>query len=553
MSSTTVAIELMSDHMDVVTVRSGRAIAGRRISIALPSESTAWSKAVRECGAKLKEIAVELGVAGRPTRIVYRSPTQAVDLASFELRGANQACAAAKLPFLEALPYSATSAVCHAAPVGRDRGSKGRWHVVVAADRLDVIRAMAETVEGAGLKFLSATPLDAAIMARVVRCALRHGGPQHGWLHFGKHSSFFVLGGHGVVRFERSIALGVETIVQSLTRPIRMPDRDEPVELEHAAAKAILHQHGIPDSDEPVHKEFGLTSREIMPQIQPVLQRYVVELRQSLRFGLAETERESIAITVGGPGSRIPGLAELIAWELKLQFTADPSYADYDYNEPATPRSELLDALERHSFLNELNLQPKESARRQQITYLRRWLWSGAAAALVMIGADGLRYGAALGKVRSKESALATEVAGLEALQKSYQTLTAAMTEMGALDRMITDEVGLRANLGAILHELSRLTPESIRLTSIRFSREDEGTLVRLYGRAVATKTGKATELEPYIESLKKSPLIQSAELRNVETGLLGPSEGQRFEASFSLILAPDQEPVAVAGGGTEP
>ncbi len=555
MSATKVAIELMSDHMDVVTIRSGRTIAGRRIPIALPSEPTAWAKAVRDCGPKLKEAVAELGAAGRSTRIVYRSPTQAVDLASFELRSSNQACVAAKLPCVEALPYSATSAICHAAPVGRDRGAKGRWHIVVAADRMDVIRAMVETVEAAGLKFTSATPLDAAMMARLVRRALSHGGPQHGWLHFGKHNSFFVLGGQGVVRFERSISLGVETIVQSLTRPIRMPDRDEPIELEHDTAKAILHNHGIPDSDEPVHEEYGLTSREIMPTIQPVLQRYVVELRQSLRFGLPESERESIAITVSGPGSCIPGLAELIAWELKLQFSPDPAYAEYAYNDPATAKSEMLDALERPGFLDQLNLQPAESARRRQTARLRRWLWAGASATLVMIGADGLRFGAILAKASARESALATQVAGFESLRKTHQTLAAALVEMSVLERTIVDEVGLRPNLGAVLHELSRLTPESIRLTSIRFSREDEGMLVRLYGRAlqVATKTGKATELEPYIESLKGSPLIQTAELRNVEVGLLGPSEGQRFEASFTLILAPDEAPVAVVEGETRP
>ena len=72
----------------------------------------------------------------------------------------------------EALRYSAASAVCQAVAVGRDRsGSKRQTHVVVAAERLDVVRALVEMIESAGLTFDSATPIDAAIMAGLLRKA----------------------------------------------------------------------------------------------------------------------------------------------------------------------------------------------------------------------------------------------------------------------------------------------------------------------------------------------------------------------------------------------
>jgi Tfp pilus assembly PilM family ATPase len=221
-SSTTVAIELLSDRIDVAAIKGGRVLSSRRIPVDLPSEPTAWVKAIHEAADKLRPVIEEMSVTGAPARLVYRSPTQAVDLASFELRAASQACAAATLPCLESLPYSGTAAICDATAVGRDQsGSNRRWHVVVAAERVDVARTLVELIEAAGLTFESLVPMDAAIMAKLVHRALEYKGAQHGWLHFGKHSSFFVIGGQGRVRFERSIGLGVETIVQSLTRPIR--------------------------------------------------------------------------------------------------------------------------------------------------------------------------------------------------------------------------------------------------------------------------------------------------------------------------------------------
>jgi hypothetical protein len=541
-SSTTVAIELLSDRIDVATIKGGRVLNSRRIPVELASDPTNWAKGVRDTVGSLRSAVEEMGVTGAPARLLYRSPTQAVDLASFELRSAGQACAAAKLPCLEALPYAEASALCEAVTVGRDRsGPNRRWHVIVAAERIDVARTMVETLEAAGLKFESAVPIDAAIMAGLVSRALNHAGPQHGWLHFGKHSSFFIIGGQGRVSFARSIALGVETIVQSLTRPIRLPD-EEAVELDHETAKQIVHEHGIPDTDEPVHDAPMLTRRHIMPQIQPVLQRYVIELRQSLRFGLPEKERDSIDITVSGPGSTIPGLSELVAWELKLKIAPDPQYASFDYRVPAGKGSELLDALNDQAFLQCVNLQPGDTASRRHIDHLRRWMWAGAATALAVVALDGFRLQSRLGDARRDAETLGAAVAEHKSLEKTHQKLIAALGAMGELEQVMFEEIGVRADLRAILHELSRLAPESVRLNSMRFNREDNWIKAKLYGQAAQIAGTGRTELEPFIEAIKNSPLFDNAVLRNVEVGRVGAQEGQRFEATFQVVLAPDPD-----------
>jgi Tfp pilus assembly protein PilN len=551
-SSTTVAIELLSDRIDVAAIKGGRVLSSRRIDVDLPSEATKWSKAGREAGDSLRSAVAELSVIGAPARVLYRSPTQAVDLASFELRSPTQACAAALLPCLESLPYSGSAALSEAMAVGRDRnGSNRRWHVVVAADRIDVIRTMVEMVESAGLTFHSATPIDAAMMARVVDRALRHSGPLRGWLHFGQHSSFFVIGGQGEVRFERSISLGVETIVQSLTRPIRLLD-EEAVELDREAARKIVHEHGIPDTDEPVHDSPTLTRRHIMPQIQPVLQRYVVEVRQSLRFGLPENERSSIGITVGGPGSTVPGLSELIAWELKLEMEPDPEYASFDYRSPASPGSQLLDAMKDRPFLDRINLQPVDTATRRHIGRLRRWMWAGAAVALAVVGFDGFRLHWRLGDTRTEAQTLRAAVAELESLEQTHQKLIAALGALGDVERALVEETRVRCDLRAVLHELSRLAPESVRINSMRFNSGGNAIVVRLHGQAAQVDGAGRTELEPFIEAIKTSPLLANAELRNVEVNRAGGLKGQRFEATLEVISAPDLAEIPDLAAGSE-
>ncbi len=552
MSSTSIAIELLSDRMDVAAVKGGRVIESRRILIDLQADPTGWARGVRGCSDKLRAVVEELNASGARTRVVYRSPSQTVDLASFELRSAGQACAAAILPAGEALPYSASSATIKAVAVGRDAsGTQRRWHVVVAADRTDVVRALVDLVDEAGLTFESATPIDAAIMSGLVQRALRHAGPQHGWLHFGKYSSFFILGGEGRIRFERSIGLGVQTIVQSLTRPIRMPD-ENPIQLDVDTAKEIVHKYGIPETEEVLSDKYKLTRGHIMPQIQPVLQRYVVELRQSLRFGLPEEERGSIDISVGGPGSIIPGLLDLIAWELKLKFNADEQYAHYDYKEPACRGNELADAIEAWTFLDRLNLQPPESAQRPQLGLLRRYLWSGAAAALVFVAFDGIRLQSRLSDARRESARLEAAASEARSMEKTHRKLVAAIGAVNELEKIVADTVGARANLGAVLQEVSRLTPASVRLNSMRFAREEERLTCRIYGRAEQVGAGK-TEVEAFIEALKGSPIFSDASLRNVERGTVSGAPGERFEATFDTILAPDPAAIPhLASGGTD-
>ena len=536
--------------MDVAVVGAGDIASTVRVPLELSNEPTTWAKAVRGAGSKLKEIVEELDADGATVRVLYRSPTQSVDLQSFALRTSGQACAAAVLPLADSLPYALSSANVDAVAVGRDAGGADRrWHVVVGADRSDVIRAIVEMVESAGLKFDSATPIDAAIIAGVVRSALAYAGPQHGWLHFGKHSSFFVLGGSGRVRFVRSIAIGTETIVNTLTRPIRTPD-ESPINLDHDTARQIFYKHGIPETDDVLDESLQLRRRHVMPQMQPVLQRYIVELRQSLRFGLAEEERHAIEITVSGPGSTVPGLSELIAWELNLKLATDPRYAGYDFLAPAGDGSELHDALGNTQFLDRMNLQPEEAAMRREAGRLRRWLWTGAAAAVVVIALDAAQVGSKLTDARQRADALqiaATEAVGM---QNTHKRLLEAGAALNELERTIAAEAGAGVNMRAILQELSRLTPASIKLNSLRFARKGDKVTARLHGRAIEvdTATGQ-TEVGTFITALKKSSLFRDANLRDVERGAFAEGNGERFEASFQAVLAPDTSAIQVASG----
>jgi Tfp pilus assembly protein PilN len=544
---------LFYDRIDIAAVKNGRVTKARRLSVDLPMQANEWVVAVKEAGAKLKPIVEEFKLGGARTAVFYRSPTQAVDLTSYELRSTAEACNAAMLTCTDALPYASASAICRALPVGRDRsGQKPKTHVVVAADRTDVIRAIVEMVQSAGLTVDSLTPLEAVILAKHLQRSLRRGTGHHGSLHFGENTSFFVVCGGGAVRFERTIGIGLRTIAQGLTRPIRLPGGDESVELDSESARKILHEHGIPDSDEVVHENPSLTRRHIMPLIQPVLQRFIIELRQSLRFGIPnEEERKSIAVTVAGPGSCIPGFTGLLGWELRIDVKPDESYAGYDYRKPASPGGELVDVLGDPKTAARLNLMPGELTQRRTVERVRRSLWAGTAAALVVLGADWTRYQSTLGAVEQESEVLANAAAAIEQMEKTQEQLVAAIGSMNHLQGRLNEEIGSEARPQSFLKELSLLTPKSVRLSTITFKREPDGLKGRATGRALPIRPPDLqTELQGYVDQLKASPLLQDVELLNVTADPMGPEAGQRFDVSFIVLFGP--EPAERSAGNEE-
>ena len=536
-----VTVVLLPDRIDVVVRKRGTVVAARRIPITVGDDPACWAKDVYKESDRLRDVVEELGVQRAPTAVVYTSSTQAVDLVSLTMESASQARKAAILGCMETIPYPFDAAVAEAMVIGRDCSeSDAQTHVVVAVDRQDVTGAIAEMTEAAGLDFQSATPIAATIIAWLAGQALRNQGTDCGSLYVGDHGSFFVVGGHGILRFGRAIPIGLETLVESLTRPIRSSGTTESIELNIEEARRILYHQGIAEADEVIQGHAPLKASQLAPLLQPVLQRFVVELRQSLRFGVPETVRESVALVMTGPGCAVPGFASLLGRELSLPVSLDLRYANYDYDSPASAGCEGNLAVADRRCLTEINLQPREVAQQRSIARLRRWLWTGVAAALVIVGLNTVWLQVRLGELRQQERVLARETAGLETLHQTQTRLATAVRAMNVLRGTIVQQVGDHVDFRAVLHELSRLTPQSIQLSSLSFRRSGDQINGTVSGYAEADQHDNGqTELTAFIEALKQSPLIENVELLNVQVASVGQTTGERFESGFEVIAIP--------------
>ncbi|TVQ54209.1 MAG: hypothetical protein EA377_06160 [Phycisphaerales bacterium] len=533
-------IELLETRMDVVLSDGNRVLGRFRHYHQLPIEPAAWVHEISNLRAPLRRAVEKLNASGLPARVLYRSPTLATSLTELPVANARQAIESAKLTIVESLSYSAMSATVAGCVIGRDKGGVNpKVHTVVTADREDVATALAQLVTDSGLKPACSTPIEAAQTARVLSEAMRDRQSQSSRLHIGEHASLFLLVRDGALRFCRRINFGIETLAATLTRPISIDQQGEPIELDFERARSVLGEFGLPDRDAVIDEERGICGSHIFPLLQPVLQRFIVELRQSLRFGVSDEERDGLTIRCTGPGSLLHGLVPLIQEEMELPAEADHAL-EFRFREPGSPASELVQQLRQPGRLQSLSLEPTQVRIGRRVARVRRGLLTGTAAALLVIGLDTWRYEARLGDARQEVAAISSHVASIESFLESQQQLHAGLRLMEQFNERYESEMADQLDLRAILQDLSRRTPASIQFTSVRFQRSDQGVVGTLGGFArQADPETQRTHLRSFVDELQESPLFESVTLGGVQMTRMGGTSGEQFEARVKVATVP--------------
>jgi Tfp pilus assembly PilM family ATPase/Tfp pilus assembly protein PilN len=538
-----VVLELQSDHLDVLAYASGRCRYAHRIPVTLGSDPAAWTGDVQHLTQSLGAVVKEQKLHDWPTHVLYHSPTQAIDLASIAVTSHTHALEAAYLSCTDALPYSSLTAVCEGVVVGQDRARDNRQtHVVVAAERDDVAGVIADLVTGAELKYVSATPVEAALLCRIASGCLKSTGHHGCTLFIGQHVSFFIGLDARKLHFARQIRLGLESIIDSLVaRSMTLPDgADHQFTREEACA--ILFEHGVPARDTVVDAARNISGRQIIPLMQPVLQRLIVDLRQSLRFGLPAQQRDTVSVVLTGLGATLPGLAELLQEELDVPVQRDTDWpTQIQHQQPGAVGSGLDFIMQQPAVLTRLNLLPRHVTEKRRTQRTLRLLWTGAAAALLFVAVDAGRLHMQVSEAGARAEQFEDQAKNLEQIAATSDRLRTAIGAINKLNNSVNQEMGICADLPACMHELSRITPASVRFLSIDFDDADDAMRLELSGFAFddSQDADRSEQLEQLIAQLRASPLFTDVNLGAVQVGTLGNRVGQRFTVRAQTVGIP--------------
>ncbi len=500
----------------------------------------AWKEGLHLLDAPLREAVAALGVSVKSMEAVgfYHSPTAVTEV--FSCPGSGRASSEAALLALgEAAGFELGEnphdhCVIAVDPSGA-AGAARHTHRLICADTDAGAGAFTSLLERAGLRVRAIAPIAAAHTRTLVEqvTSSEHDGATV-MLRVGEHRSQLAASVGGRLKLVRHVSLDVGTLTQALTMPMTVrpvgtaEGGTTEVRLSAYDARSLLFRVGVPERDAVIDEQRGLTGAAALPLLQPVLQRAIVEMRQSLRFGLEEAERAGARLVVVGPGSEVPKLGAMLAAQLNLT-AALPRC-------PGEHRTDLEEAGTQATRLG-VNLLPYGSALTQGVRRVRAALLAGVACSLVYAGVEGATTWMHTNELREKIAALEGTTREAREFMEGKEKLTARDAALAALKRSIDRAVGDSAPWSAWMAELASLTPANAKLRDISMSAEGEQVKCEVRG-VMKAQIGVRPDIGAFVGGVEKSPLVTSATLGATQRGT-GESDNVEFQVGVTLMRLP--------------
>ena len=490
----------------------------RRTVVALdPAQWDATIKAdFAPLAAPIAEAVAKAGLKGKGIDVYYESRDAAVEMLTLPL-ASGDAQSAAGLRVRESLGGSMvpSQVTCARVPSGKSNASTT---LLLAGERTRMIEVFADLVRAAGAQPDLLIPCRAATMRSAIAAVLSHQAQKTTvvlWLD--RHGSSLAGGSGGVCRFARLLGGGYDHFVDAITRAAK-----DQGGIEHEQATDLLLRVGVPHRGRMMDEKLALSGDKVLPLLQPILQRFAVEIKQTIRFGLPDGESVRAELLLAGPGSLIPGLADLLSklieTTVKVEFTP---------NDPALVRIEDL---------MPLGMTPAATDARRSFRRLLAAAAIGAAAAGVAIAVDTLWSRAEIAHLRGE---VAANESKLEIVREKITTrdrIEGLRATLGRLDKLTDATVGHHPSWAAGVALTSRLGIPGLEVHELSGLVSNDGATLILKGLLPAPE-GEPNPVSSLIEQLGKSPLASQV---RVGTSRLVESDGLRsVQFAVTVYLTP--------------
>jgi len=274
----------------------------------------------------------------------------------------------------------------------------------------------------------------------------------------------------------------------------------------------------------------------VLPVLQPVLQRSVVQMKQSLRFELSEEERRDAVLVLTGVGQRIPRLIDTLA-----------AHADVDLQSRVMPPQDTaIDTDVDSDLVTALNVDDWDADLGSLAEHRRSLMWRakimlaiGTACSLALIGAQSVPPFVSLNAARSQRTKLAPHLASVTAIESRVESARQFREQIDSLRLLLWKGLGVTIPWNAMLRELEELTPDNIKLLDLSYHSTDQDGVLTMSGFARPTDDDAAGGLSAYMDRISLSPLVDSVRLGS--TSRADDNDGQmiQFSATIKLVAVP--------------
>ncbi|MFT3686442.1 MAG: hypothetical protein QM783_16225 [Phycisphaerales bacterium] len=553
-------VEITPTRLELAVLTAAGVVQQRRTErYTPPAPGADWAETLRTRHATLAGWVSELGLKNASTTVIFASPTAVAALPACPAAAGQVAVErAAVLALAESAGYPiadnpVSTAVLFTDPKPVEKpgqtAPQRMSHALCAVETDANCTLLNQWIASCGLTPARLIPAAAAPIARTVHAVTSRPrsetGTPHAALWFGEHESFFIVGDCDGLLLFRALSVGVENIVEALLRPITPRNADgalgEPITLDRAAARSLLDRTGVPLPTDTVDERNGFTGASILPLMNSVLQRFSVEIKQSLRFGVTDKQRTagSVTVTLDGPGASLPRIDAALTQFCGVT-VLPPAFATPAADRSSAACGNINAAAGNHT--GGLTLTPAAAQQALAKVRIRRALRTGVAFAAAAVALYGGWVYTEYTSARDRAESLRAQAAQAGKLDEAERATSNAVTRANTANTYVARAMGNSPDSAAVLALLGETTDARTSLDSIDIRENDTGWTCRLSGTMQAgggDDKAFADAVKAYTEALAKSPLIAAVKLGAASRTKVGDANAHRFDLTLELVDVP--------------
>lgn len=508
-----VIVTLTPTRLEATLLRGDKVVSTTGTDLDPARWDASWSQGLHSLDAPLAELLGTLRAQKCNVSVLYIGREIQSDVATYPMVQ-DEAVAAARLA-LAAEIASARQGMCCALWAETIPAIKS--HVLVASDRTDNVIILCAWVRRGGGVPASCLPLNVPQVVQCVRSLVTNSTEKpvcHVLL--GEHSTVLAGCRNGQVVFVRSADMGFSQFVKALVQA----SAESSAPITYAAAREYFLANGLPTRDNWVGGP--VRGDRAMPLMYPVVQRYVVECRQTLRFGFG-AEQSNVNVELVGPGGEIQGFAGALSAQLECDVNPSTGQGEVDF---ATAR----DVLSAHGFLADYE---RDEGR---LKSLSTGLGVGLALAIVLLGGEYIMLRNARVAVENKITSQASQVTTASSELRVRREAAKLANELSGLQTGVAFAERNRVDSYAVFSELSRITPENVYLEEMGISHSEENILLSLRGTVATKDAAVADPLSEFLAALRDNPMVEAVELGSTRMFDVNGSRNKEFSLNARLV-----------------
>lgn len=482
-------------------VRGQKVIRAEEIELDHAAVETAWEQGLVPLDRALRQLFARLSPGRSVPRVTLMYHGANAIVQTHDIPGSRDDAREAGL--LKVRESGGASVITDATILARSASKANSWKVLATAERDESANKLYAWITRCGGRLEAVVP-EAAVVIQAATDRVRASSQRTACCYIGSGWSAIACGCADDVHLIRAFEFGHRTIADVFQRALGEDGKTA----DRAAAEDLLAEHGMPFRPGSIDPQ---VRAKILPMAAPVLQRFCVEVKQTLRFGISAEEAPTDLI-LDGPGASIAHLASAVTDTLNMHVRAASGVEGVDPRKPFSAGTVERDWIV--AGTDAVALVPNAAAEQAATIMLGRCLAAGVLVAAGVLGAEFAMLQAQnrdLAPRLEQNAPMLTDLAREEDTRESIASLAASA---GAVANLVRTASGPGVDWANVMVMLADSTTDAVHLDNFEARTTQTGGELRIKGSSSAdSDTSAAAAITAYVQALNQSPMVSSAEL----------------------------------------